>query len=227
MIMNSCRLSPRRSRPPGRGFTLIELMIVITIILVLAAILTPAVMTVRSRARKLHCITNLRQIGFAIHAYVEDHSDTLPPCFGTGSPISNRWPFALIGYGFQGKQIFCPADPFFNARSRIDSLEDTENHSYIMNSFDDVNPAAAGGFMVGQTLCISAIPSPSQVIMTGEKKTTASDYYMSISAPNEIERTVEQKRHDDQGSNHLFVDGHVITLPDGEAVTPVNLWEVR
>jgi len=61
-----------------RGFTLIELLVVIAIIAILAAMLFPVFARARESARKIQCLSNVKNIAMAIQMYLSDY-DRLPP----------------------------------------------------------------------------------------------------------------------------------------------------
>lgn len=69
------------------SFTLIELLTVVAIIGILAALLLPVLASMRERARRSSCASNLRQVGFAFQMYAGDHDGRLPG--GITNPASS------------------------------------------------------------------------------------------------------------------------------------------
>jgi prepilin-type N-terminal cleavage/methylation domain-containing protein len=77
-----------------RAFTLIELLVVIAIIAILAALLLPALAAAKSRALRISCVANIKQIGTGWTMYATDYGQMLPchwPGFASSGSTSNPW----------------------------------------------------------------------------------------------------------------------------------------
>jgi prepilin-type N-terminal cleavage/methylation domain-containing protein len=92
-----------------RGFTLVELLVVITIIGILIALLLPAVQAAREAARRASCLNNLTQIGIALQNYESAHGVLPPGTIDKQGPIHSQpkgyhmsWLVQLLPYIEEG-----------------------------------------------------------------------------------------------------------------------------
>jgi prepilin-type N-terminal cleavage/methylation domain-containing protein len=96
----------RRFRP-RRGFTLIELMVVIAIIGILIGLIIPVTWMVRSRARRTKCQSNLRQLHLMLMTYQADNTYTDSKYFPYRITFFSR---SDLGYDLDPRLYLCPND---------------------------------------------------------------------------------------------------------------------
>lgn len=83
----------RHSHHPARGFTLVELLVVTSVMLILIAILLPSFKRAREDARRTVCLANLKHVGVGLFAYAADNNDRGPQI---ADPIGRKSPRQLL-----------------------------------------------------------------------------------------------------------------------------------
>ncbi|HZT44449.1 MAG TPA: prepilin-type N-terminal cleavage/methylation domain-containing protein [Chthonomonadaceae bacterium] len=127
------------------AFTLIELLVVIAIIAILAAILFPVFAQAREQARKIVCISNVKQINTAMQMYIQDYDETIPLVGGSPAPGQGfgglgfvTWLDTIQPYVKSIPLLICPDSPFKNS--------DTFSHYDYWMSYGIMGRAAIQNF---------------------------------------------------------------------------------
>lgn len=219
------------------AFTLIELLTVIAIIGILAAILIPVVSKVREQARLSNCVSNVRQWGIAALAHADDNQGLIPWDGGTGTNPNNMELHEGTLPWFNALPPYVGSLPMHElaARNAVPQLGD--GSIFVCPSAQPNDSGTPGWLCYGPNYLLSfrgsagnrlsitsvdGVPNPSLLVLFGETTNFSpdSDGFVALnSAPQHLgARGVDRTRHNLR-SPVVFFDGHVETFTSDE------LWE--
>ena len=215
-VCSAGALGTRARRATGctRGFALIEMIVVVTIILILAAILLPVLEAALGSGERTSCLSNLHHLGMAVALYADDHDDQIVPAMLPCPPTGGIcWDVTLQPYLRNRLILLCPTDE--SPRQAPGTI--CEPHSYGIN----LALAQVGGYM-SSSLCLCQIERPAQTVLWCELNGARYATHGVDYDADGLEK-VATSRHG-TGANYGFVDGHTKWLQPERTVDPDNLW---
>ena len=184
--MSSRQILPLASRSSLHGFTLVELLVVITIIGILVGLLMPAINAARESGRRTQCTNQLKQIVTAMVNY-ETANRSFPPgragCDGfTGSPCGS----GLTGAQMAGTSAFVAILPQLDSTPLYSSLVSSASNGAVYPAKTDTstngwnNPTTVAALLARPPVfvCPSDAAKPANTILT--PPTTTSSYALVI-----------------------------------------------
>lgn len=196
-------------RRRGQGFTLTELLVVISIIAILASFLMPTLSKSMSYARSINCANNLKQQATAMFLYADDNRSILAPQIGAAPAYTPYWNKRLVDGGYINQRVFyCPDMP-----ASTFSWYTAPHYGVNANLYTGV-----GGVQVVRNLASASKPSSKLFIMDSYQSNSdntsnlARGYFrvifMTISAPTNVNFGRPAGRHN-LVCNVVWLDGHL------------------
>lgn len=213
-----------------RAFTLIELLVVISIIALLIGLLLPALQSMRESGRALECLSNQKQVGMAMHMYI-DEFDLLPRGVTSIDGTRSRevsWPLAFRPYLTETRNDLFVGVPVYRCPSY--GIPQGTNVHYVNNGgdVDDdhtvMRPRAAmrlHEFRNPRAIYLTDLTDDAESVYRKTLPRARKDHqYAAHFTVTHTEHVVHPAEHDavpkqktgpnrhKKGCNALFIDGH-------------------
>ncbi len=198
------------------AFTLIELLVVIAIIGLLMGILLPALNKAHQQAKKIACLSNMRQMGIGLQAYLIDSEYHLPPSSCHIDDPNDYWLRILTNYTRENLLLRCPSDrakDFVDWDKPLSEQGDKRFSSFAVNALLDPIHFRYG-VNTNKYNNVNNIKHPMYCIWISEAPDTENFNLADHIHPEQWEGSVDYAKQsiawDRHGgtSNYLFADGH-------------------
>lgn len=198
------------------AFSLIEILVVASIVAILATVGGPAIFRTMVSARQAACLSNQRQIGLALHNYSRDNGGSYPQTTHSHFNASNAWIYGLSEYLDNIDEVrVCPAEP----QKRKKEILNRKGTSYVLNDlvFDDENYGSPMKIpRLSQTMLL-AILSESKPISARRDHIHGAEWTSYQAALSDIEADRHRwggrsKSRTEGSANYLYADGSVRTI---------------
>lgn len=192
-------------RASYQAFTLIELLVVIAIISVLAAILFPAFTQAREGARRIVCVSNMRQIGMGLQMYAQDHTELLP-----GADSADVSDFAGSA---SGANVLATLIPYVGSNQIFRCPSASPDSTNPPNAFSDSN-YLANGVVAGKSL--SSLPTPDSLVYLQENLRRSNFALLRPSPTGTNQFTAWHKTvNGSEEYSNIHLEGGVLLFGDG------------
>ncbi len=165
------------------GFSLIELLVVVAIIGILAALLLPALSQAREKARRIACLNHEKQISLAALLYVQENADKMtgermgggtsvvwPPPAKPNDGLVWTWRFAMLPYLSSGKTNISAGLMICPTRPPTWGMESSEVDDDVVSSYGLAEDSFWGTYGSGgvHSYPVMSIAKPTQLILMGD-----------------------------------------------------------